>query len=73
VYSVSNDTAIEQVLALQNGNRGFGHLAKRVLIVSADLHAFIGPIERNKAFVDGGMFAMSLLYALHRLELGACV
>jgi nitroreductase len=72
IHSIEGDKAIEQVLALQNGNRGFGHLAKRVLIVSADLHAFIGINERNQGFIDGGMFAMSLLYALHRLELGAC-
>jgi len=72
VYSVSSETAIEKVLALQNGNRGFGHLANRVLIVSADVAAFIDPNERNQSFIDGGMFAMSLLYALHYLELGAC-
>ena len=72
VHSVSGDKRIEQVLALQNGNRGFGHLAKRVLIVAADLQTLFGPTERNQAFIDGGMFAMSLLYALHHLELGAC-
>lgn len=72
VYSVTGTTAIAQVLALQNGNRGFGHLAQRVLVVNADLQAFIGPKERNQAFIDGGMFAMSLLYALHHLKLGAC-
>jgi len=72
IYSVSSTAIIEAVLSLQNGNRGFGHLAKRVLIVTADLQAFISPSERNQAFIDGGMFAMCLLYALHHLELGAC-
>lgn len=72
IYSISDASIIAQVLELQNGNRGFGHLAKRVLVVAADVQAFIGPAERNQAFIDGGMFAMSLLYALHYLELGAC-
>ena len=56
----------------QPGNRGFGHLASRALVVTTDLQAFSGRGERNQAFIDGGMFAMSLLYALHALKLGAC-
>ena len=59
-------------LRWQPGNKGFGHLASRALVVTADLQAFSGPGERNQPFVDGGMFAMSLLYALHAKGLGAC-
>ena len=62
----------QQALNWQPGNKGFGHLASRGLIVTADLQAFSGNGERNQPFVDGGMFAMSLLYALHALGLGAC-
>jgi nitroreductase len=72
VYSIADKDKIARVLAIQDGSRGFGHLAKRVLIVTTDLKTFEGPGERNQAYVDGGMFAMSLLYALHFLELGAC-
>jgi nitroreductase len=28
--------------------------------------------ERNEIWVDGGMFSMSLVYALHSLGLGTC-
>lgn len=62
----------QQALDWQPGNRGFGHLASRALLVTADLQAFSGSGERNQPFIDGGMFAMSLLYALHSLGLGAC-
>jgi len=62
----------QQALDWQPGNKGFGHLASRGLIVTADLQSFSGTGERNQPFVDGGMFAMSLLYALHALGLGAC-
>lgn len=62
----------QQALDWQPGNKGFGHLASRGLVVTADLQAFSGAGERNQAFVDGGMFAMSLLYALHAQGLGAC-
>lgn len=62
----------QEALCWQPGNRGFGHLASRALVVTADLQAFSGSGERNQPFVDGGMFAMSILYALHALGLGAC-
>lgn len=72
VYIVNQKENIRKILALQNGNRGFGHTIKCVLIVTSDLNAFKGAGERNQGFIDGGMFAMSLLYALHYVGLGAC-
>lgn len=72
VYSIRDKVDMARVLELQGGNRGFGHMADCVLIVTADLQAFGGPRERNEAYIDGGMFAMSLLYALHHLQIGAC-
>lgn len=62
----------QEALDWQPGNNGFGHLSSRALVVTADLQAFSGTGERNQPFIDGGMFAMSLLYALHTQELGAC-
>jgi len=62
----------EAVLACQNGNSGFGHTASHVLVISADLRAFVYLGERNQAWIDGGMFAMSLIYAFHAAGLGTC-
>jgi len=61
-----------QVLQTQNGNRGFGHTASHVLVVTSDLSAFLTPGERNQGYIDGGMFAMSLIYALHDAGVGSC-
>ena len=72
IYIVKDKESVNKVLALQNGNRGFGHLIDSLLIVTSDLSAFIGTDERNQAYIDGGMYAMSLLYALHYEGLGAC-
>jgi nitroreductase len=72
VYAFDNDEAGARVLACQNGNRGFGHLADKVLVVTADLQNFLSVGERNQCWIDGGMFAMSLIYALHSLGLGTC-
>jgi nitroreductase len=72
VHVYDNDDTGARVLACQNGNRGFGHLADKVLIVTADLQHFLSIGERNQCWIDGGMFAMSLIYALHSLGLGTC-
>lgn len=72
VYSFKNEADKLKILQYQNGNAGFGHTASHVLIVSIDLKDFRGVIERNQSYIDGGMYAMSLIYALHSLGLGTC-
>lgn len=62
----------ESILALQNGNRGFGNGASHVAVVTSDLRTFLTPGERNQGFIDGGMFAMSLIYALLARKIGTC-
>lgn len=62
-----------RMLSFQNGNRGFGHLAGAVLMITSDLSAFTDFGERNQAWIDGGMFAMSLANALHAQGLGCCM
>lgn len=71
VHILTHKNDIEHHLALQTGNRGFGHKINKLLIITSDIHFFEGPKERNQAFTDGGMFAMSLLYALHHQKIGA--
>ncbi len=72
VYIVQSEEQKGEILRFQNGNRGFGHSAGAVLVVTVPLSAFHGPLERNEAFVDGGMFSMSLIWALHAKGLGSC-
>jgi nitroreductase len=61
-----------KILALQDGNRGFGDQAPVIAVITAKLDHFVDPTERYQCWIDGGMFAMSLLLALHSLRLGAC-
>lgn len=72
VYSYSNKKDKSKILEYQNGNRGFGHLADKILIVTMDLRDFRGAIERHQAYIDGGMYSMTLIYALHSLGIGTC-
>jgi nitroreductase len=72
VYVASGKALQARLLALQNGNRGFGDQADKILVVGSDLDCFLSVGERYQAWIDGGMFAMSLIYALHSLGLGTC-
>jgi len=72
VHVLESKTVQEKALAFQNGNRGFGDTADKILIVTVDLRIFDGISERNQAYIDGGMFAMSLVYALSSLGLATC-
>lgn len=72
VYVFSDDDTKKKLLEYQNGNRGFGHQIDKLLIVTTDLQHFLDVGERNQGWIDGGMFAMSLVYALHAMGLGTC-
>jgi nitroreductase len=72
VHVFSNKKTVQDMLRVQAGNRGFGHLANKVIVVTAELGAMHGLYERNQSFVDGGMWAMNLLYALHYYKIVAC-
>lgn len=72
VHVVKDQKKIIEILGIQGGNRGFGHLANRAIIVTADLAYCHGVYERNMAYVDGGIFAMNLLNGLHFNKILAC-
>jgi nitroreductase len=72
VHVYSDGPGKASVLNHQNGNRGFGDQAAHVLIVTTEIQSFASIGERNQCWIDGGMFAMSLVYALHSLGLGTC-
>lgn len=71
-YVYMDEADKRRILELQLGNGGFGETAGAVLIVTADLATFFSFPERNQAWIDGGMFAMSLVYGLHAVGLGSC-
>tara|TARA_R110001592_G_scaffold246740_1_gene508696 strand:- start:9456 stop:10448 length:993 start_codon:yes stop_codon:yes gene_type:complete len=68
---VFKDEKKELVLNYQNGNRGFRDSIDTVLLITG-LSSSFSYSERHGALVDGGLFSMSLLYALHSLGLGTC-
>lgn len=73
IHLVRDEEIKQKVLNLHKGNRGFGHLSDSIILVTAEVGGYASAIERNAAFIDGGMYGMNLLYALHFHKIGACV
>jgi nitroreductase len=72
VHAFERGPKADAVLACQNGNNGWGQTASHVLILTVDLRTFVYLGERNQPWIDGGMFAMSLVYAFHAAGIGTC-
>lgn len=72
VHVIKGKEKVGEILEIQGGNRGFGHLANRAIVITADLAFCHGVYERNMAYVDGGIFAMNLLNGLHFNHILAC-
>lgn len=62
-----------RVLAHQNGNRGFGDNIPTLLLVTVDAGLMTGAGERNQAWIEGGIFGSTLVWALHSLGVATCM
>ncbi|GAB3600967.1 polysaccharide pyruvyl transferase family protein [Microbacterium tumbae] len=71
VHQFDDPQIIKSVLDIQGGFSGY-KMPPRLLLVTADLDAFLFAPERNQPFVDGGLFMMSLLLGLTQVGLGSC-
>lgn len=72
VHVIPRSAFADHVLQLQNGNRGFGNTASHVVVITSDVRCFLSIDERNQMWVDGGLFAMTLVHAFHGLGVGTC-
>lgn len=72
--TVANEPlSVSKILRLQNGNSGFTDAVPAVGVITVDNRLFAGPGERNQRWVDGGLFAMSFVYALQASGLNSCL
>lgn len=72
VYVINSESAKSAFLNLHNGSRGFGADADIFLLVANDLNVYDSTGERNQAYVDGGIFTMSLLHSLQYSGIASC-
>ena len=63
---------VKRALEIQGGARGFEGQINKVLVITTAMSSFQSIGERYQGWIDGGMFAMSVIYALHSLGLGTC-
>jgi nitroreductase len=73
VHVFGRGKALERLLELQGGNRGFGGDVGTALVVTADLAAVRWGWERHDAWTNGGLFVMNLCYALHHCGVAHCI
>lgn len=70
VKCVSGDKKNE-ILGMQNGNRGFGDHINKLLVVSFLQPSWEYDIQ-SAGYLDAGIYTMNILYALHYHKLCAC-
>lgn len=73
VHIITNKYLIQKCLSLQNGNRGFGELADKLLIVTGDLQTILGSQEFFDLNTNVGIFIMNLSYSLHYNKVAHCI
>lgn len=72
IHFYQSPEKIKALLALQGGSRGFADTVSNLFVVTADVAAWGGPGQRNQLYVDGSLFAMSVLLACHAKGVGTC-
>ena len=61
------------ILDLQGGFRSESEGIRQLLLVTADLtFTYMEGMDRQQPYIDGGIYLMNLLYALHYHGVGAC-
>ncbi len=66
-----NPNDIKEILSYQNGNTGFTDVIDKLIVVTGNIKAFTR-YEHNQLFIDGGLFSMNLMLAIHAAGLGCC-
>lgn len=64
---------ITRIIRHQSGSRGFAEGIPVLALISVELGYFVGRRERNQAWIDGGIFSSSLVWAMHGLGLNSCM
>ncbi|CAH7141080.1 Nitroreductase [Vibrio chagasii] len=72
VYLISDTERVKKILKIQGGLTGYTENINQLLILTVDRNYFYTIGERNQFYIDGGMFLMNLLYALHYNKIANC-
>ena len=64
IHVYTENKLVEKMFKLQGGSKGFYEQMQCAILICGDLRNY-GFYEQNLPFVDGGLYAMNLLYSLH--------
>lgn len=73
VHVFTDAAQIRGILSLQNGNRGFGETVPSVAVITVRRGLFFGANERNQRWIEGGIFASTLVWALTACNVDSCM
>lgn len=72
VYLIEDKNKIDEILAVQGGFVGYTENVSQLLIVTNDRKYYYTVGERNQFYIDGGLYLLNLLYALHYMKIANC-
>jgi nitroreductase len=72
VNLVDNKDKIDEILSIQGGLKGYSDSLSQLIVLTSDRSYFYSIGERYQLYIDGGIYLMNLLYALHYYEIAAC-
>lgn len=72
VYLLEDKARIDKLLTIQGGLTGYTKNINQVLLLTVNRNYFYTVGERNQFYIDGGMFLMNMLYALHFYKIANC-
>lgn len=72
VNLVDNKQKIDNILEIQGGLKGYSSNLTQLIVLTSNRNYFYSIGERYQLYIDGGIYLMNLLYALHYYEIVAC-
>lgn len=73
VWVLTDRQRIQGALAIQGGARGSADRVALLFVVTSDLACWQSAGERYQGWIDGALFAMTLVWALHSRGLVSCM
>lgn len=73
IHLYSDPQTVQKVLTLQAGSAGFRETIPHVAVVTAESALFTGAGERNQPWIDGGLMAMTLVWAMQAAGVHTCM
>ena len=71
MHLITNFDKVQQLMELQQGNRGFGHLIHQMILITVDIRSYGRFEDRYNPYLDAGLFSMNLLYSLHFFKIAS--